>query len=213
MEITKLQWLDKKKCIVYIDYEIAFVLYKGDLRKYDLKEGEAFTKETMHEIMHQLLPKRAKLRLLHLLEKRDYTEQQLRRKLIEGKYPEKVIEEAIAYVKEYGYVNDENYARRYFECYGGRKSKGEIRRKLREKGISSAVIAAATEEWLDAGGGRNEDGIIETLLIKRHFDVHCHEWKEWNKQEMYLLGKGFEKTAVRRVMKRMGTPKDLLDIT
>ena len=213
MEITKLQWLDKKKCIVYIDYEIAFVLYKGDLRKYDLNEGGEFSEEIVQEIMCQLLPKRAKLRLLHLLEKRDYTELQLRRKLEEGKYPEAVIEEALGYVKDYGYVNDKNYARRYFECYGERKSKGEIRRKLREKGISPAVIAVAIDEWIDAGGGRNEEGIIEALLIKRHFIERSHERKEWNKQELYLLGKGFDKTSIRRVMKRMGATKDLLDIT
>ena len=54
MEITKLQWLDKKKCIVYIDYEIAFVLYKGDLRKYDLNEGGEFSEEILQEIMLSL---------------------------------------------------------------------------------------------------------------------------------------------------------------
>ena len=42
-----------------------------------------------------------------------YTERQLRDKLRQGEYPQDVIEEAVAYVKSYGYVDDRKYYLRY----------------------------------------------------------------------------------------------------
>ena len=41
------------------------------------------------------------------------TEKKLRQKLVEGKYPEDIIDIALAYVKSYGYIDDEAYARDY----------------------------------------------------------------------------------------------------
>ena len=74
------------------------------------------------------LSKRAKLRCMHLLERRDYTEKQLRDKLRLGKtqYPPEIIDEAIAYVKAYHYVDDARYARQYVECMKVKKSRRQI---------------------------------------------------------------------------------------
>lgn len=60
--------------------------------------------------------KRAKLRAMHLLNDMDRTESQLRTKLLNGDYPADIADEAIAYVKSFGYINDESYYRRLLKA-------------------------------------------------------------------------------------------------
>ena len=40
MMVTKIEEINNKKVRVFIDNEFAFVLYKGELRLYKIKEGE-----------------------------------------------------------------------------------------------------------------------------------------------------------------------------
>ena len=86
MIVTDIIELDKKRDKIYIDNEFAFVLYKGELRQYGIKLGQDLSEETFDEIMTEVLPKRAKLRAMNLLVKKDYTENGIRRKLAEGYY-------------------------------------------------------------------------------------------------------------------------------
>ena len=91
------------------------------------------------------LTKRAKLRALHLLEYMDRSEHQLYEKL-RADYPEDVVNIAMAYVKSFGYVNDEGYAKRYIENRKGSKSKEEIKMALLQKGVSKELISNAMQE-------------------------------------------------------------------
>ena len=93
-----------------------------------------FRASVYREITEEILPRRAKLRAMHLLTRRDYTEQEIRQRLRKGKYPEEVIEEAVSYVKAYHYVDDESYARRYVEQYRDKKGVRKIRMELSGEG-------------------------------------------------------------------------------
>ena len=86
--------------------------------------------------------KRAKLRCMHLLEKRDYTEKELRQKLENGKteYTEEQIDGAIAYVKSFRYVDDGRYACKYIEAMQSRKSRRQIEQELYQKGVDRELI-------------------------------------------------------------------------
>ena len=101
MIVTDMIPLTKNRYKVYIDNEFAFVLYKGELHIYHIEMGETLQEADYAEIMQVLLPKRAKLRAMNLLQKRNYTQKQLEDKLREGFYPETLIQDAIVYVKSY----------------------------------------------------------------------------------------------------------------
>ena len=79
--------------------------------------------------MEELL-KEAKLKALQLLTGMDRTENQLREKLKQKEYPTEIVEQAIEYVKSFGYINDERYAQRYIEYKKTRKSKKELYMEL-----------------------------------------------------------------------------------
>jgi len=67
MLVTQVTELSKSRSKVYIDQEFAFVLYKGELRLYHIKEGQQLSEEDYRTIMQEVLPKRAKLRAMNLL--------------------------------------------------------------------------------------------------------------------------------------------------
>jgi len=201
MEITKLQLLDKKRYIVYLDNNIAFVLYKGDLFTYGINEGEDMSEEIYNTICVDVLRKRALLRLGHLLEKRDYTEKQLRDKLREGYYPTEVIDFAIDKVKGYGFVDDYRYAMRFIECSISKKSKQRIKTDLFGKGIDKNIIDVAFEELESDGVLQDEAALVREMLRKRHYYEKEHTMQENAKQFNYLMSKGFSISAIKSELK------------
>jgi len=199
MIVTQLVQLSSNRYKVYIDQEFAFVLYKGELHIYHIEEGQNIEKKDYDEIIHKLLPKRAKLRAMNLLQKKRYTEKQLTDKLKEGYYPEEITAEAIAYVKSFHYVDDLQFAVDYITYHEDTKSCRMITGDLLQKGISGEVIKQAFEEWQSQGGMQDEMEMIRQWLEKKHYS---QEWDEKEKYRMYafLLRKGFSVDNVNKAI-------------
>lgn len=143
--------------------------------------------------------KRAKLRCMHLLESRDYTEKQLRDKLKMGKtpYTEEEIDGAIAYVKSYHYIDDERYARNYIECMSARKSRRQIALELYQRGVERALVEEAFEE----AGELQEEELIRMWIEKKHFDPDTADIKEKQRMYGFLIRKGFSSTEVNQALR------------
>ena len=114
MVIVDIIPITKQKYKITTDEQLAFVLYKGELYHYQLKVESEITDAVWEEI-RLLLHKRAKLRAMHLLTKMDYTEMELRQKLLQGGYIESAVTSAIDYVKSYHYIDDERYVKKYMQ--------------------------------------------------------------------------------------------------
>lgn len=200
MIITEITELDKKRCKVFIDGEYAFVLYKGEIRDYSLKSGAEINESIYDEIMSAVLPKRAKLRAMNLLQKKDYTEKQLRDKLLEGMYPAEIIEDAINYVKSFRYIDDDRYARDYITYHMENRSRSRITQDLLGKGLSKEVISGAMEEIYAEDEGDVEINQIRALLAKKHYDPENCDYKDKQKIMAFLLRKGYSMSLIRKVM-------------
>lgn len=201
MQITDIKPLDKKRYEIFIDNELAFVLYKGELRHFGLHVGEDISLEDYEKITNEVLPKRALLRCGHLLEKRDYTESEIRQKLKMALYPDEAIDFAVEKVKGYGFVDDLRYAERLIECLIEKKSKNSIKTKLFQKGIKKDIIEKAFDNIASQGIQYDEDELIINLLNKRHYFDGSMDAKERAKQYNYLMSKGFSSEAIRRNLK------------
>lgn len=200
MIVTEIAELTKSRVRVELDGEFAFVLYKGELRVYGIEKEQEITETAYNEIMTILLPKRAKLRAMNLLKSRSYTTAQLKEKLEAGEYPEKIIEEAIAYVTSFGYVNDNRYAFDFIEYNKETKSKNRIVTDLLKKGIPGAVI----EEAWDEAVGNDRQGLEKEQIIrwieKKHFSLQTATAQEKQKMMAFLYRKGFTIEAIRSVL-------------
>lgn len=197
MLITQISELDKKRMMIRTDEAVSFVLYKGEVRKLALKEGEELPAEVYEEIRSEILIKRARKRAMFLLEKMDRTESQLRDKLRQGFYAEDIIEDAISYVKGYHYIDDTRYARNYVRYQKERKSKRQIKADLLQKGVDRDVIDSAMESEYEAEA---EQELILKWIEKRHYSMENSDRKEKQKMYQFLMRKGFRSEDILRVL-------------
>lgn len=148
--------------------------------------------------------KKARLRAMKLLESRDYTEEGLRRKLT--MFPQEVTDDAVEYVKSYGYINDLRYAKNYLRSCTGVRSLRDTVRRLKEKGVSEEIIdEALSEEDFDEEA---ESALIKRLILKRCSDLSELDHSGQQKLFAYMYNKGFDIDRVRRILEEL-----LLDIT
>ncbi|WP_099468491.1 regulatory protein RecX [Konateibacter massiliensis] len=187
MLVTAIEEYTKGRYKIYLDEQFAFVLYKGELHSFKIELNTELAEEDYFSIKNEVILKRAKRRTLYLLKKMDKTEQELRNKLKEGFYPEDIIEQAIAYVKGYHYINDERYAERYIGYKSKYKSKMEITSELRQKGISKELIKQVYEDR-----DESEVEVIIKLIKKKITNINEADQNQIRKLYMYLCRKGFK---------------------
>lgn len=202
MTVTEIRDYKKGRYEIYLNDEFAFILYKSELKEYGVKEGADISDTTIGEIHANVLSKRCKKRAMNLLLKGDMTEAKLRSKLIDGKYSEKIIDEAIAYVKNYHYIDDRRYAMSFISAKSSTDSKNTIRRKLIEKGVAKDIIDSCIEEYYveDELNANVERELIERLIRKKCKDISALEYTDKQKLIASIMRKGFSFYDVESVL-------------
>ena len=166
------------------------MLYNSELDKYHIFEGADITEETYEKTLLPLLTKRAKERLVLILKSSDKPEAELRRKLKEGCYPDKVIDETIAWAKNKHYVDDARYVETYLRYHAEGRSRRKLMYDLQARGLDRNLITYMLDEM-----EVDEDSQIEAELAKRHY-THNMEPKEKQKILAALTRKGYSWSAI-----------------
>ena len=120
--------------------------------------------------------KRARERVLYLLKSSDKTEQELRRKLKEGFYPQEVIDYAIHFLKEHRFINDQEYAKRYVEFNSRKKSERQIEFELKRKGLDKEIIGDILKEQ-----PVDEAAIVRDYIRKKRLNPEQMDAREKSK--------------------------------
>ncbi len=197
MIITRIEPLTKTKFRIYIDGEPAFVLYKGELKRFNIAEEEEISELTVEKINKEVILKRAKLRAMHLLEDMDRTEKALRDKLRQGGYPDSAIDGAVAYVRSFGYLDDTRFAENFVLSRKGSKSRREIQALLAQKGVPADTAQAALEQIYGEDG---EQDSIRQILRKKKLDPEQADEQTLHKIYAYLARKGYRYEDIRQVI-------------
>lgn len=126
----------------------------------------------------------AKRRAMHLLAARDYGKNELYKKLLNN-YSEKTTATVTKMMIEYGYIDDERYARKLAKTYIVIRKYGKSRAALmmREKGLDRATIENALNEY-DSEDITSE--IVE-LLKKKYIDRLFLEGLEGKKEMQKVI--------------------------
>ena len=125
----------------------------------------------------------------------------LRTKLQQGFYPTEIIEQAIAYVAGFHYIDDLRYAVDYITYHEDSRSRRRIEQDLQGKGIPAATMEEAWQVWREKGGEQDEQSMIRELLHKKHYDPEAEtDWKERQKIYAFLVRKGFSAEAIRKAI-------------
>lgn len=197
--VTSIEKSDRGRRTLCLDDKIKLQLYAGEVRAYGLETGSEISEEVYQEILHEVLGKRATKRAMHLLERQEKTEYQLRDKLRQNSYPQESIEDAIAYVKRYHYVDDERYAKTFVLYHQEKRSRLRLKTDLQRRGIDGEIIDAALEEVFTA----DEREQIKELLFKRRFPRNTGDEGEFRKNYQFLMRRGFKSSDILPVMKTM----------
>ncbi len=201
MTVTGLEAINRGRYRVYLDGEFAFVLYRGELRSLKIAEGAELSEADYRKVREEILPKRATLRAMNLLQKKMFAEEELRRKLREGEYPEDAVDAAMEYVISYGYVDDVRYAADYIRYHGQDRSRKRMEQDLVRKGIRRDDFEKAWYECEDLGLASDENEQIRKLLQKKHYDPDACTREEAGKIANYLLRKGYSYESISRNMR------------
>ena len=204
MTVTEIEEISGKRSRVFLDGSFAFVVYKGELRKYEIEKGKELEEEILDELQNKVLPRRAKLRAMNLLKNRQYTEKQLTDKLLLGGYSQEIARVAVDYVKSYRCVDDYQYAYDYLACYMERRSRKELEQKLLQKGISRETIDSAAGDLARDGRVPDEEALLLGLLEKKYNKYDGNgKISDREKQRIfaYFYRKGFSLELIRKVLK------------
>ena len=145
MLITQVETLPRKKNRIWIDGEYAFMLYDRDMGIYGLEDGTALSDELYDRIMKETVIRRAHQKSLTMLERMDRTVEELRRKLKQDLYSDRVIDETVSYLSGLHYLDDSRYAESYIRSRIGSVSRRELMSKLYAKGIDRELFDQAYE--------------------------------------------------------------------
>lgn len=195
--ITEYKVLDKGKVELCLDEKLFIRLYKGEARKLDLKEGMELSEEQYQYIIYEILTKRAVRRAMHLLERQERTEHQLREKLRQNAYPKEAVEEAISYVKRYHYLDDVRYAHTYIRYHQQKKSRMCLKTDLMRRGIAKDIIESALETEFS----NDEKQQIRVLLEKKKYVPDTADAAQFRKIYQFLQRRGFKSSDILSVMK------------
>lgn len=197
--VISIKELNNKRRLVCINYEPEFALYLGELKKYNIVEN-GIVPETVYRELEAVLCKRAVMRAMNLLKSKDYSEKELVDKLKASYYPQAAVDNALEYVKSYGYIDDKRYAANYVAFKAGSRSRHQIVGFLKQKGILSDIIQSVCDEYY----GDNSDAEYEVLLkqmakkLSKYNEQPDYETRQ--KIKSYFYRKGFSAETIGKTL-------------
>lgn len=154
MKITKITQQVKRadRYSIYLDGKYSFSLGEGELLKLGLHSGQELTEQELVSFRDESDYGKWFDKTLNLLSYRMRSEWELRDYLKRKKAPEEYVEKIINKLSVNGYVNDEQFAKRWVENRRLLKptSKRRLIQELRQKRIATDIIDAVfTEDETD----------------------------------------------------------------
>lgn len=191
-------------------------LYKGDTYKleleggttsflncalvadYDLYEGGEMDSELLEKLQRADNMRKAKKRALYLLGSRMYCYGELYKKLLPT-YGEEASREAADAMQEYGYIDDEDYARKLAErlIRGKRYGMGKTRWEMQRRGLDKNLIEDVLTEY-------SEDDIDEEImhLLQTKYSEKLDDPDDRRRTMAALARRGYGWGEVKRCMER-----------
>ena len=148
MIITELRKQKGKSKLFSVFADGVFVcsLDEYSIYKHQLKENVEIEKHMLEEIQSESMESAAFSQAVELLSKTMKTEKQLNDYLVGKGYLNKIVNDVVEKLKNYGYINDEYYAESFIKQKEHSCGKFKLKQQLKLKGISEDVINKQLEQ-------------------------------------------------------------------
>jgi regulatory protein len=209
MRILKVVKKGKSDVTIYFDNDSLLFLAVEVFLKSGLKKGDEISEDRFSILIEQNKLFHIKQRAFRLLGRRQHSSAELRRKLWNKDYEQKLIDEVIEDLRKSGYLNDLDFIRAFVaekskaKNWSSKKIKGE----LFKRGVASKLI-----DEMFSGQPTESDLESAIKLAKKKYEVLLErnlEPKELrNKLSTYLFSKGFEYELIKEMITKLIKPND-----
>ena len=204
---------DKARASLYLDEAFAFGLNDQTVEQFRLRKGDYIDQELHSKIIDFDYFVDAKRIALAFLNYRARSEKEIRDRLKREEIPEEVVTRVIAFLGEYGLVNDGTWAKAFVNDKLNRKavSARQLESGLAQKGVSKEVIAETIAE-LNATQS-DEDRAMQAAEKRwpRILRTEIDPKKQKQKLYTFLAGRGFSFDIIQLTYKRIAPDDDLDD--
>ena len=202
--ITKIevQKRNKDRSNIYIDNDYAFAVSNELVYKEGLKINEKIDIDRMNTIAKEDNYLKCKTTALRIVERSYKSEKELIDKLTLKGYDNEAIDKTMNVLKEYNFINDENYVKMYVKDKVKLVGKKKIKYDLAKKGISDKIIDNEIYN-IDSEDERNT---AYDLVMKKYNTIAKREsdkFKISQKLYRFLLSKGYGYEIVSGVVKEI----------
>ena len=185
---------NKKRCNVYVDNEFICGMSVETVVKNCLKVGQEVNAEKLEELVKESEAHEALVKATDYISKNLKTKRQVKEYLLKKGYSEQIVWACIDKLKEYNYIDDVEYSKRYIESLSKKQGKRLTEYKLMMKGVRKEDIENA---YSDA-----EDYADESVkqLAKKHLGNKPKTKENLAKTYRYLIGKGYSYEQVSNAL-------------
>lgn len=187
----------KDRYSVYVDGKYSFALSESGLLSARLSIDQELSKEDLERLKKISAEDKAVYRVLDLIARRPRSEGEIQDYLKRKKYEEEEIATTLNTLSEKGYIDDEDFARRWVE--NRRLLKPTSSRKLRLELMQKKVPHEIIQKVLEADE-TDEKEIIKELIEKKHRQTR---YQDKQKLMQFLMRQGFNYPDVKSVFEEL----------
>ena len=199
MEITELSVYKGDTYKLELDGEHTYFINSTVVSDFMLRKGGELSGDALSQIQQADTRRKAQKRALYLLGTKQYCYNELYKKLRQT-YNEEAAREAADAMRDYGYVNDEEYAPKladyliHTKRYGLRKAKYE----MLHRGLSAELVENTLAEFSD-------EEIYEeiTELLERKYYAKIQDHDDRRRTIAALARRGYDYNAVKHCIERL----------
>ncbi len=176
---------NKNRCNLFVDDEFYAGVSLETVMKFRLKVGAETNEKELRSILEEAEKSEALEKALSYISKTLKTKRQVKEYLMKKGFSDVACKYASDKLKEYGYIDDAEYAKRYIESTGKTQGKLLLAYKLRAKGVRKEDIESAYEQ---SGGKAKENAAALAEKRLRNKEITKENLLKTYK---YLISRGF----------------------
>ncbi len=206
MQIIRIVKKGKKDVTIHFDNDSILILALEVFLNSGLKKGDEISDDRFSFLIEQNKLFHIKQRAFRLLGRRQHSSSELKRKLWQKDYDQKLIDEVLEDLNKNGYLNDKEFIRAFVaeksktKKWSSKKIKGE----LMKRGLNQNLIDDVLNDNVSGNDYENAMEVAKKkfeMLSKRNL-----EQKELrNKLSTYLFSKGFDYELIKDVCNKVIT--------
>lgn len=180
-----IQQKNKNRCNLFVDEQFFASLSLELVYKYRLKEGQDIEPDKLNDIISKNERQDALVKATNYIAKAIKTKRQVKDYLLKKGYSEEIAYYCIDKLKEYKYIDDVDYSKRFINSYSSNQGKKLLEYKLIEKGVKKQDIECAFENS-EVDYLQNAISVAKKYLKNKELNFETKA-----KAYRYLISKGF----------------------